>query len=187
MAAIEEHHPLQGKDCGACGPCDGSCDAKPVAIEDLASPEKTPGQAPAKAFDEVPGASPEKTSAATEDDGAAGGKKGKSRRRRGKKPEAAPAEAAAAADASPESAQPETETPAAAAAPVDVKALLAKKALAKKGAKPGKKKELSEAQRAVLADKNRGGGGGGGAKQKRLNSKAFSDATYASGSNGWAC
>ena len=63
----------------------------------------------------------------------------------------------------------------------DVKALLAKRGKAG----PKKTKKLSNAQKAVLSDaQNKTSAAKGG---KRLSGKAYSEATYASGANGWAC
>lgn len=122
----------------------------------------------APAADEAPGvSSPEKTAEPEAISPERTGKDKKTRRRRGnnKKPEAAPA---AEAEAAP-------------AAPVDVKALLAKRGKAG----PKKTKKLSDAQKAVLSDaQNKTSAAKGG---KRLSGKAHSEATYASGANGWAC
>ena len=109
--------------------------------------------------DEAPGvSSPEKTAEPEMVSPERTGKDKKSRRRRGnKKPDAPPA------------------------APVDVKALLAKRGKAG----PKKTKKLSDAQKAVLSDaQNKTSSAKGG---KRLSGKAYSEATYASGANGWAC
>ena len=121
----------------------------------------------APAADEAPGvSSPEKTAEPEAISPERTGKDKKTRRRRGnKKPDAAPA---AEAEAAP-------------AAPVDVKALLAKRGKAG----PKKTKKLSDAQKAVLSDaQNKTSAAKGG---KRLSGKAYSEATYASGANGWAC